>query len=174
MLLLNYRSTSKCIDVRSDPELLAWHHWLREWRDDGSLAVVEHRFRRDLLLAATRNWSPTSGLIAGVGSKWLLTEKGWLGPGMPSRLQKPGCPGRAGMLSPGDRMSALFSAWQAWVAMREGASSALPKWPREAWHWLDARWRKRRPHEGGSQIAEIAASLAPRKHMSRPRRRRRR
>lgn len=174
MLLLNYRSTSKCIDVGSDPELLAWYYWLREWRDDGSLAVAERRFRRDLLLAATRNWSPTSGLIAGVGSKWLLTEKGWLVPGMPSRLQQPGCPGRAGMLSPGDRMSALFSAWQAWMAIGEGMSLALPKWPREAWHWLDARWRTRLPYERGALIADIAASLPPREHVSRLRSGRRR
>lgn len=170
LLLLNYRSTSQCIDVGSDSELLAWHYWLREWRDDGSLAVTEHRFRRDLLLAASRNWSPNSGLIAGVGSKWLLMERGWLGPGVPSRLQQPGCPGRAGMLSQGDRMSALFSAWQAWIAMREGAASALPKWPREAWHWLEGRWHGRRSHECGAQIAGIVESLGRRDRVSRPRR----
>ncbi len=169
LLLLSYRSTSKFIDVSSDSELLAWYSWLREWRDDSSLAVTEHRFRRDLLLAATRNWSPTSGLIAGVGSGWLLAERGWLGSGMPSSLQQPGCPSRAGMLSQGDRMSALFSAWQAWIALREGASSALPKWPREAWYWLEARWHKRRSHECGARIAVIAKSLAPREQVSRPR-----
>lgn len=168
LLLLNYRSTSQCIDVGSDSELLAWHYWLREWRDDDSLVVTEHLFRRDLLLAATRNWSPGWGPIAGVGSNWVLTEKGWLGAGLPNHPQPPGRPGRAGELGPADRMSALYSAWQAWMAIREGVPAGLPRWPLDAWQWLEGRWRKRSYFEVGAQLGGIAKSLGRRHRVGGP------
>lgn len=161
-LLLSYRSLSRCVNILDDPELEAWDRWLREWRDDRNLDVLEHRFRRDLLLAASRNWSPSWALIAGVGSNWLLTEKGWLARSLPSNLHPPNGPSRVGTLGPSDRMSALFSAWRAWIAMREGVPAALPRWPLEAWQWLEARWRTRVHYECGMQFAGIASALARR------------
>lgn len=158
-VLLCYRSPSRCVNISDDPELEAWDQWLREWRDDQSLYLVERRFRRDLLLAASRNWSPSSAMIASVGCNWLLTEKGWLARSLPSNLHPPNGPSRVGALGPADRMSALFSAWRAWIAMREGMPTALPRWPLEAWQWLEARWRTRVHYECGTQLAEIASAL---------------
>lgn len=158
-LLLCPRGPSERINVTTDSELVAWCDWLRQWREDGKLEVHDRLLRRDLALAAARNWNPSWGPIASVEYGWVLKQRGWLGEWRTLQY-RPGGPGRVGGLGHADRMSALYAAWQAWLALREGLAVALPKWPIEAWLWLEPRWRLRGYRQVAAQIFGIAQSLS--------------
>ncbi len=161
-LLLYHRALSIKVDISEDPELLRWCGWLKEWRTDEKLDLLDLRLRRDLALAAARNWGCISGPIASVGSSWVLAEKGWVRTGR-GRLYPPGRPSRIGMLAPIDRLSALYAAWRAWLALRTETGVKIPDWPIEAWVWLERRWRSRRCENLSAKMTNIAC-VSSRKH----------
>lgn len=161
--LLCHRAVSRRVDVSEEPELSRWNGWLQEWRSDEKLDLLDRRLRRDLALAAARNWAHYPGPIASVSYSWTLAEKGWVGTGR-GHLYPPGRPSRVGMLAPIDRLSALYAAWRAWLALRMGEEVATPDWPIEAWIWLEKRWRLRGYGTFSDKITGVAAALS-RKHL---------
>lgn len=160
-LLLGGGSPRARVSIHEDPELMLWHLWLNEWRVDGSISQIEKHFRRDLVLAGARNWGPGRGPIASAEVDWELRQRGWLD-GPPGRHHEPGGPGRIGSLHRADRLSALFGAWRAWLAMQGQLAGALPHWPLSAWVWLERRWRDRGGCGYGKQLSGVVDTLSRR------------
>ncbi len=165
-LLLGDSSPWAQVSIHEYDELLRWHLWLKEWRVDGCISQIERHFRRDLLLAGARNWGPGRGPIASAEADWDLRQRGWL-KGPPGRRHEPGGPCRVGSLERADRLSALFAAWRAWLAIRGELAAALPHWPLSAWVWLERRWRNRGRCEYGKQLSGVVGTLSRRREASR-------
>lgn len=157
-VLLNYSLPEAPRDVDFDPEVASLNRWLVQWRRRVPEASKEGRFCRDLVVAASRNWSSHEGDIASIELAWVLREKNWLLPTSPrGQIQLPGHPARVGTLPPALRVAALLGAYRAWRSLAGKDVHLLPSWPPEAWQWLAARSLRR---NGDEQRTQLLAALA--------------
>lgn len=141
------------VPVTVTEEIQGLYEWLQQWRQ-GSIGVQEARLRRDLVLAAGRNWSPEVASIASAELAWAIEGTGWRLPKAQSRYRPRG-PSRIGALNPMDRAAALLGAYRAWRALTDRSSESLPHWPTAAWEWLERRLRPGAGPEIGVMLGGI-------------------
>lgn len=152
-LLLSYQPTEEAMSIDANQEIFALWDWLEMWRH-GCLERQDGKLRRDLVLAAARNWAPEFGGIASVELAWSIEGTGWRLP-KPQRQYRPLGPTRVGSLGPMDRAAALLGAYRAWRALTDPSALTLPVWPGPAWLWLARRWRS----YGDGQIGAVLAGI---------------
>lgn len=152
-LLLTYQPTEGAMPVDTNEEIFALWGWLEMWRHS-CLERWDAKLRRDLVLAAGRNWGPQFGSIASAEVAWSIEGAGWKLPN-PQRQYRPLGPARTGSLGPMDRAAALLGAFRAWRALTDPSSPTLPTWPGPAWMWLARRWNAYGDGRIGAMFAGI-------------------
>lgn len=152
-LLLTTLPAETPVPVTITEEVQDLYEWLEQWRQ-GLIEVQDARLRRNLVLAAGRNWLPHAANIASAELAWTISGVGWRLPASQSSYQ-PQQPSRVGTLSPMDRAAALLGAYRTWSALVHGTPEALPQWPQAAWTWLERRLRQSTGPKALAQIGRM-------------------
>lgn len=155
-LLLYHRANIAKISIDLERDLQDLDQWLEEWRM-GKCSRMGARLRRDLVMAAGRNWSSHYDVVACAELAWELAQLG-LPLSSRTRRYQAGRPSRVGQMIPGERLAALISAFRAWDALNGRNFDRLPRWPLLAWAWLNQRWGDR-AHENSGRIRGIVRSM---------------
>ncbi len=155
-VLLSNSPMEDPVPVAVTEEIQGLYDWLQQWRQ-GVIGVPDARLRRDLVLAAGRNWWPEVAIIASAELAWTIDGTGWRLPKTQSRYRPRG-PSRIGGLSPMDRAAALLGAYRAWKALTGRSLESLPHWPIAAWEWLERRLRSGAGPEIGAILRGIVVA----------------
>lgn len=116
-------------------------HWLDSWRsmERSNGHELESCWRRDLVLAAMRNWSCATDHYGAIDVSDDLRSAG-IQLQECAEIHPPDLPVRIGQLCPQARLATLLKAYRRWAAL-DGAEAyaATPMTFRE-WNWLGRRW----------------------------------